>query len=130
MPGVKFVNLEDGDDEAQIQGLQKQSLIEVITRPQLERQKNLNDLAALISACDLVISLDNPIVHLAGALNKPCWVLLYKTPNWHWLLNVNLSPWYPSLRLCRQTVDGKWDDVFQKIRADLMPLFNSPAHYH
>ena len=130
MPGVKFVNLEDGDDEVQIQELQKQSLIEVITRSQLENQKNLDDLAALISACDLVISLDNPIVHLAGALNKPCWVLLTKTPNWRWLLNVNLSPWYPSLRLCRQTIDGQWDDVFQKIRADLMPLFNSPAHYH
>ncbi|MBU3621858.1 tetratricopeptide repeat protein [Polynucleobacter sp. CS-Odin-A6] len=130
IPSVKFVSLDDGDHEVRIQELQKQSLIEVIQRSQLENQSNLDDLASLIRACDLIISVDNPIVHLAGALNKPCWVLLAKMPDWRWLLNVNLTPWYPSLRLCRQTVDGQWDDVLQKIRADLMPLFSSPGHYH
>jgi len=130
IPGVKFVSLEADDHDVQIQELRKQSLIELIQRSQLENQRNLDDLAALISVCDLVISVDNLIVHLAGALNKPCWVLLPKTPNWRWLLNVNLSPWYPSLRLCRQTVDDQWDDVLQKIRSDLMPLLSSSTHYH
>jgi tetratricopeptide (TPR) repeat protein len=65
-------------------------------------------IAALIEIMDLVITVDTSIAHLAGALGKPVWILLPHVPDWRWLLDRTDSPWYPSARLFRQTVDRKW----------------------
>ena len=66
---------------------------------------------------DLVISADTSIAHLAGALGTPVWVALAVAPIGGWLLDRADSPWYPTMRLFRQTAPGQWDDVFQRIRA-------------
>ncbi len=65
-------------------------------------------LAATIAQLDLVITVDTLAAHLAGALGKPCWVLLQHTADWRWMIGRSDSVWYPSLRLFRQSVPGDW----------------------
>jgi tetratricopeptide (TPR) repeat protein len=64
--------------------------------------------AALIQNLDLVIAVDTAIVHLAGAMGRPAWVLLPFAPDWRWMLDREDSPWYPTLRLFRQRARGDW----------------------
>jgi Flp pilus assembly protein TadD len=73
------------------------------------------DTAGLISQLDLVISVDTAVAHLAGALNKPAWVMVPYSPDWRWQLDREDSPWYPSLKIFRQTRRGEWDDVVTRI---------------
>jgi hypothetical protein len=79
--------------------------------------------AALIETLDLVISVDTSVAHLAGALGKPCWVLLpAEKPDWRWMTGRTDSPWYPSIRLYRQATPGDWRPVLDAVRRDLDAL--------
>jgi tetratricopeptide (TPR) repeat protein len=78
------------------------------------------DSATLINNLDLVISNDTSIVHLAGALGKPVWTVLNFNPDWRWFLNDNKSPWYPSMLLFRQKIDGSWKEPFNEIKSYLI----------
>ena len=80
------------------------------------------DTAALIEALDLVISVDTAVVHLAGALGKPVWLLNRFDSCWRWLLDRDDSPWYPTLRQFRQTVPGDWDRVLHRVSMELARL--------
>ena len=73
------------------------------------------DTAALISALDLVISVDTSVAHLAGALGKPTWVMVPFAPDFRWLLDREDTPWYPKMRLFRQGRAGDWDGVVARI---------------
>ena len=78
----------------------------------------LNDFAetaALIENVDLVISVDTAIAHLAGALGKPCWLLLSHSGEWRWQMKRKDSPWYPSIRIFRQRAPGDWNDVVSEV---------------
>jgi tetratricopeptide (TPR) repeat protein len=75
--------------------------------------------AALVSCLDLVISVDTSVAHLAGALGRPTWVLLPYVPDYRWLLDREDSPWYPSLRLFRQSERRNWDQVLDRVRQEL-----------
>ena len=75
--------------------------------------------AALVEALDLVVTVDTSIAHLAGALGKQVWVLVPFKPDWRWLLGRNDSPWYPSMRLFRQTQRGDWQGPLAQIDAAL-----------
>jgi hypothetical protein len=79
------------------------------------------DTAALIAGLDLVITVDTACAHLAGALGKPCWVLLPAwMPDWRWLADRADTPWYPHvMRLFRQRRDGAWDEVVTEVAAAL-----------
>ena len=81
--------------------------------------RDFSDTAALISNLDLVISVDTSVVHLAGTLAKPFWVMLPFTPDWRWLLDREDSPWYPTARLFRQDDTHAWDGVIARVRAAL-----------
>jgi ADP-heptose:LPS heptosyltransferase len=76
---------------------------------------NFDDTAALIDNLDLVISVDTSVAHLAGALAKPTWLLLPVIPDWRWMLNRSDSPWYPTMRLFRQTKPGDWSSVVSEV---------------
>lgn len=77
------------------------------------------DTAAVISLMDLVVSVDTSVVHVAGALGTPVWVLLPFTPDFRWLLEREDSPWYPSARLFRQPRIGDWDGALKCVRDEL-----------
>ena len=78
------------------------------------------DTAAVMMSCDLIITSDTAVAHLAGALGVTTWVALKYVPDWRWFRDREDSPWYPSLRLFRQEAVGDWDRVFQRIRAALV----------
>jgi ADP-heptose:LPS heptosyltransferase len=93
--------------------------------PIVDLSPHLNDFAdtaAAVSHLDLVIMTDSAVVHLAGAMGKPVWVLLGHNAHWQWLLERSDSPWYPSLRLFRPRAEGDWDHVFDAASAELMNL--------
>ena len=77
------------------------------------------DTAAIIENLDLIISVDTSVAHLAGAMGKPIWTLLTFMPDWRWLLERNDSPWYPSMKLFRQSKSGDWDFVFNDVCKEL-----------
>ncbi len=79
----------------------------------------LLSLAAAIQQMDLVISIDSMAAHLAGALGKPVWTFLPRYADWRWMMHRSDSPWYPTMRLFRQTQQGKWDDVVTAVSAQL-----------
>ena len=73
-----------------------------------------------------MISVDTSVVHLAGALGRPAWVLLPFTPDYRWLLGRDDTPWYPTLRLYRQATARDWAGVLDRVRADLSLLLERP----
>jgi tetratricopeptide (TPR) repeat protein len=78
--------------------------------------------AALVSCLDLVITVDTSVAHLAGALGRPTWILLPYVPDWRWLLGREDSPWYPTVRLFRQTEPRDYESVIERVRRDLSAL--------
>jgi len=114
-PGCAFHSLQVGPRTADIQATGCTGLM----RDHTDAIENFADTAALVSALDLVISVDTSVCHLAGALGKKCWVVLPYTPDWRWLMERDDSPWYPALRLFRQESFGDWPSVFARISAEL-----------
>jgi tetratricopeptide (TPR) repeat protein len=80
---------------------------------------DFSDTAALISCMDIIITIDTSVAHLAGAMNKPVFILLPYSADWRWFLDRSDSPWYPSARLFRQTSAGDWDSVIEKVNMEL-----------
>jgi len=85
--------------------------------------QDFGDTAALVSNLDLVIAVDTSVAHLAGAMDKPVWLLLPFNSDWRWLQGVSTSPWYPSMKLYRQKVPGDWQNVLVNVKSDLSKLF-------
>ncbi len=77
------------------------------------------DTAAVMMNCDLIITSDTAVAHLAGALGCQTWLALKHIPDWRWMLNRIDSPWYPTLTLYRQKKLGDWASVFDAINRDL-----------
>ena len=84
---------------------------------------DFDDTAAVLAGCDLVITVDTSVAHLAGALGRPLWVLLPFSSDWRWTVAADRSPWYPSARLYRQPQPGDWDSVIARVAADLAAAF-------
>jgi len=78
--------------------------------------------ASLIESMDLVVTVDTAVVHLAGALGKPTWVLLPFAADWRWLLDREDTPWYPNTKLFRQRVAGDWPEVIDRVANELQRL--------
>jgi lipoprotein NlpI len=80
---------------------------------------DFNHTAAIIEQLDLVITVDTAVAHLAGALNKRCWVLVPSLPDWRWGHQGGSSPWYPSVRIFRQAQGEQWKDVLARVTKEL-----------
>ena len=112
VPGVRLISLQKGEGEDQIAG----------AGFPVEMPEGLDvgpdaflDTAAVMMTLDLVVTSDTSIAHLAGALGRPVWVALRKVPDWRFMLDRVDSPWYPTMRLFRQTADGEWGPVIAEM---------------
>ena len=113
LPGVRLVSLQKGFGSEQVG---------TVDFPVLDLSGRLDevagaflDTAAVICSLDLVVTADTVIAHLAGALGVPVWLALNFSPYWIWLRQRDDSPWYPTMRLFRQTALDEWPDVFERI---------------
>ena len=111
-----FINLQYGDVKEELTQLQQQTDLIIYQDEKIDSLRNLDDFAAQVSALDLVISTSNTTVHVAGALGKPVWTLLSYVPDWRWMLEREDTPWYPSMRLFRQSETRTWSKVFDHVR--------------
>ncbi len=113
--GGRLVSLQYGACDAERLDAHRQTGIEVLACDSVDPYADLDGLAALISACDQVVSIDNSTVHLAGALGAAVTVLLPKVADWRWFTQRSDSPWYAQMTLHRQTVDGDWGSVLREV---------------
>jgi hypothetical protein len=113
--GVVFVSLQKGEAATQT----RSPTLDMVVYDWTDALDDFVETAALIEAVDLVISVDTSIVHLAGALGKPVWLLNRFDTCWRWLLDRGDSPWYPTLRQFRQPRRDDWDSVLQQVGAAL-----------
>lgn len=86
--------------------------------------KDFADTAAIIANLDLVITADTAVAHLAGAMGKPVWVLIYTAPDWRWQPEGEFSRWYPQMRLFRQALGESWERVAQRVAEALAEQLN------
>jgi len=117
-PNVWLYSLQVGPTQADIARLGAKDLI-CDLGPQL-KERGLTVAATAILQMDLVITCCTSIAHLCGALGVEAWVVLCKNPYWVWMHERPDSPWYPSLRLFRQTTTGDWRSVMQRVRDELI----------
>jgi tetratricopeptide (TPR) repeat protein len=122
VPGARLISLQKGPGTEQLAGLFGE--VEVLDLgDRLDQAAGpFMDTAAVMMNLDLVIASDTAAAHLAGALGVPVWVALPTASDWRWLLDRDDSPWYPTMRLFRQTRPGDWDEVFARIAAGLSKL--------
>jgi len=111
IPGITIFSLQKGEASKQLDAPNIINLEENI--------KDFADTASIIENLDLVISVDTSIIHLAGAMGKPTWVLLDFMNDWRWLVDRDDTPWYPSMKLFRQKKPGDWDSLFNEVIKDL-----------
>lgn len=111
--GCTFVNLQYGDTAAEIETVARTAGVRIVSDPSVDPLIDLDAFAAQVSAMDLVISTSSTTAHMAGALGVPAWTLLPVGVGalWHWFLDREDSPWYPSMRLIRQSTRGDWGPV-------------------
>ena len=113
LPGCRFIDLQYGDTLAEREAL-KQAMGLVVERLEdVDNTKDLDALAALITACDLVVTVSNTTAHLAGALGKPTVVLVPfgQSRFWYWFAEGSNSPWYPHVRIRRTAREQSWEEL-------------------
>lgn len=92
-----------------------------------DKLADFRDTAALVDAVDLIVCVDTSIVHLAGAMGRPAWLLLPARPDFRWLLEGNRTDWYPSLTLYRNTETDDWTALLHQIHTDLAAFCKAEA---
>jgi len=111
VPNCSFVSLQLGAPAAQMQTLPEHAELLDVS----DRLGDWADTAALIAGLDLVIAVDTAVAHLAGALGKPVWMLNRFDSCWRWLRNRDDTPWYPTMRLFRQSSRGDWAGAIDRV---------------
>ena len=92
-------------------------------QPQINSTWDFLENAAIIENCDLIITSDTSIAHLAGGMGKLTWILLQHIPDWRWGLEGNNTFWYPSVKLFRQTERNNWQTVMEKVSSQIKTKF-------
>ena len=111
---LEFVSIQKGLGSEQLKT--DQGLNFVSGQQAVSKSMDFQETAAVIANCDLVISSDSSVAHLAGAMGVPTWLALRWIPEWRWGLEGTSTAWYTSVRLFRQRYDGDWAGVVQAMR--------------
>ena len=114
-PGVRLVSLQKGDGLEQLAG----APFPVADLGERYQTGDFADTAAALASLDLLVCCDTAAVHLAGALGVPAWLAVSTAADWRWLEGREDSPWYPTVRVFRQSVRGDWSSVFVRMREAL-----------
>lgn len=115
IPGVHFYSFQLGEQRAELEGIARI----------LDAMRAGGDVAATaakVALLDLVITVDTMMAHLAGSLGVPVWVMLPYDADWRWMQNTDRSPWYPRMRLFRQSTPDDWPSVTDRIERDLCAM--------
>ena len=122
IPGVRLISLQKGAALDQLRAVAKDLRVEVLGEEFDAGPQAFLDSAAVMTHLDLIITCDTALAHLAGALGRRTWIAIKRVPDWRWLLDRADCPWYPSVRLFRQTHRGDWGGVFDAMQAELASL--------
>jgi tetratricopeptide (TPR) repeat protein len=121
VPDIDFVSLQKDVSEADAAILRRHDVV------QFGRQfSDFSDTAAAVAMLDLVIAVDTSVAHLAGAMGKAVGVLVPFAPDFRWMLDRTDTPWYPTMRLFRQSAIGDWDAPLERVRHELTDLARQP----
>jgi tetratricopeptide (TPR) repeat protein len=121
IPGVRLISLQKNAGVDQLAQLPAGMAVETYSGLD-DGPGAFLDSAAILQNCDLLVSCDTGLAHLAGALGVPNWIALKYVPDWRWFLRRSDTPWYPKTRLFRQASPGDWDSVFRAMEAELSSL--------
>jgi tetratricopeptide (TPR) repeat protein len=121
LPGCRLVDLQYGETRAEREGMAGRSGMAITKLDDIDNTNDIDGLAALIAACDVVVTVSNTTAHLAGALGKPTWVMV---PHgharlWYWFKERPESPWYPRVNLRFQGHRESWESLASRTCADL-----------
>ncbi|MGE0154678.1 MAG: tetratricopeptide repeat protein [Reyranellaceae bacterium] len=119
-PDVLLFSLQGGAAQKDIEQIGAAGLVHDVGRGIFD----FAEAATVLTQLDLLVTIDAPIAHLAGAMGLPAWVLLPHTADWRWMVNRADSPWYPSLRLFRQPAPGDWPAAMAQVRTSLGALLS------
>ncbi|MBI3796036.1 MAG: TIGR03032 family protein [Deltaproteobacteria bacterium] len=111
VPGVEFYSLQKGPQRDELAQLPADVRVQDLDA----HLHDYGDTAVIVDALDLVITVDTSVAHLAGALGKSVWTLLPYVPDWRWGLEGEATPWYPTMRLFRQTRPRDWAEVLERV---------------
>lgn len=117
---VQFINLQYGDCAGDLKEFKENFGKTVNDWEDSDPLIDMDDFAAKIKALDLVISIDNSTVHLAGSLGVVTWLMQPYSPDWRWLPEQTNSYWYSSIKQYRQSRAGDWKDMLKKVAVDLL----------
>ena len=123
-----FVNLQYGDAIDDAAEVSEHFGLVLHDWEQGDPLVDIDSFAAKIAALDLVISVGNATVHLAGSVGTPAWTLLPMIPSWRWMVRGDKSPWYSSVRLFRQPRRNHWPPVFDRLGRMLAELADVPPN--
>jgi tetratricopeptide (TPR) repeat protein len=126
LAGIQLVSLQKGHGQEQLATFPHTSRAIDLGSRLDETAGAFIDTAAVARELDLVITSDTALAHLAGAVGANVWLVLSTTPDWRWGLHGETTPWYPTMRLLRQTTPGDWSGVFRRIAAELQRRLNQP----
>jgi hypothetical protein len=122
LPNVRLISLQKQNGLDQLEALPAGMAVENLGDDFDPGPDAFVDTAAVMASCDLFITLDTSVAHLAGALGVPTWVALPYVADWRWLSDRDDSPWYPGMRLFRQKQRADWQAVFGDIEAALRAI--------
>ena len=119
VPGIKFVNLQYGDTSQQRTQVKAEIGIDIFHDEDVDQMRDIDLFAAQTKAMDLVVTISNTTAHMAGGLGVSTMLMLSQVPIWYWMMDRDDNPWYPSLKLFRQTDGANWTDVIERVACDL-----------
>jgi hypothetical protein len=121
MPNLIFVNLQYGNIKDELKKVKENLKIDIIDYDSIDNTKDIDMLASLVDACDIVLTISNFTAHLSGALGKKTFLMLpYNSGKlWYWHSNSGVSYWYPSIKIFQQKKFDHWEGLIEEVYNEL-----------